>query len=317
MHAIEPSPAPVSILIVVVLYKCEFAKSQALTSILQILKTDPELADHFSLILYDNSPERLNQNPVGTVPLLYVHDPSNSGLAVAYNFALARAELQGSEWILLFDQDTKATRKFLLELVVSATNLRDVANVAAIVPKLLVNGIVHSPATHFLDVLRRQFSTPAPNTYNSLVGIQEDRLNFYNSASTLRVSTLRSIGAFPTEFWLDYLDHTVFHTLFVNGYRVYVLNASLEHDQSDADLTDVSALRHRNVLRAQTLFVKRAGNLVDRTLYRVWLLRYSRKLRSLCKDRRVWRETALQALRLRIGTPSATSEKGPTIVRIC
>ena len=179
---------------------------------------------------------------------------------------------------------------------------------AAIVPKLLVKGIVYSPATHFIDVLRGQFSRPTPNTYDTLLGIQERRLNVYNSASTLRVSALRSIGAFPKEFWLDYLDHTVFHTLFVKGYSIYVMHASLEHEQSDADLQRVSSWRHHNVLRAQTLFVKRTGNPIDRLLYRIWLLRYSRKLRTLCTDKRVWRETALQALLLRVPEPDRPSK---------
>lgn len=306
-----------SILVAVVLYKCSFAESLAVSSLLRILNEDPSLAKHFSFVLYDNSPEPQNQDLAAALPILYVHDPSNGGLAPAYNFALARAESEGSEWLLLFDQDTSATRDFLLELVALAQTLHGETRVAAIVPKLLVNGIVYSPATHFIDVLRRQFSPSTPNTYNSLLGMQENRLNVYNSASTIRVSALKSIGAFPKEFWLDYLDHTVFHTLFVNGYRIYVMHASLEHDQSDADLQDVSALRHQNVLKAQALFVKRAGNPADRLLYRIWLLRYSRKLRSLCKDKRVWRETALQAFRMRVTDSAVPSGKAPRNISIC
>jgi hypothetical protein len=186
--------------------------------------------------------------------------------------------------------------------------LQGQTNVAAIVPKLLVKGLVYSPSTHFIDMLRGQFSRPAPNTYDALLGIQERRLSVYNSASTLRISALRSIGAFPKEFWLDYLDHTVFHTLFVKGYSIYVMHASLEHDQSDEDLQSVPSWRHHNVLRAQTLFVKRTGNPIDRLLYRIWLLRHSRKLRSLCTDKRVWRETALQALLLRAPKPGRPSQ---------
>jgi hypothetical protein len=86
------------------------------------------------------------------------------------------------------------------------------------------------------------------------------------------------------------------------------MHASLEHEQSDEDLQSVSAWRHHNVLRAQTLFVKRTGNPIDRLLYRIWLLRYSRKLRSLCPDKRVWRETALQALLLRGPEPGRLSK---------
>jgi GT2 family glycosyltransferase len=299
--------------VVVVLYNCDLSQSQSVSSLLRILNEHPALAKRFSVILYDNSPQAQSPAVAGDLPVHYVHDPSNGGLAPAYNLALARAESEGCEWLLLFDQDTSPTLDFLLELVTLATTLQSETTVAAIVPKLLVNGIVYSPATHFIDVLRRQFSPPGPNRYDSLAGVQGHRVNIYNSASTLRVSALRSIGAFPTEFWLDYLDHTVFHTLFANGYRIYIMRASLEHDQSDADLQRISPWRHHNVLKAQTLFVKRTGNRIDRLLYRIWLLRYSRKLRSECNDKRIWRETALQALLLRVPGPGGTKKESEKI----
>ncbi len=302
-----------SILVAVVMYKCSFSESLTLSSLLQILNNDPALAKQFSLAIYDNSPQAQSLAVDSDFPVHYVHDPSNGGLAPAYNLALARAESEGCEWLLLFDQDTPPTHDFLLELVTLTTTLRGETSVAAIVPKLLVNGIVYSPATHFIDVLRRQFSPPTPNTYDRLVGVQEQRINIYNSASTLRVSALRSIGGFPTEFWLDYLDHTVFHTLFANAYRIYVMRASLEHDQSDADLGRISAWRHDNVLKAQTLFVKRTGTRVDRMLYRIWLLRYSRKLRSECDDKRIWKETVLQALLLRVPGRDRTMKESEKI----
>jgi GT2 family glycosyltransferase len=308
-HNATQNHDPASIVVSVVLYKCSFAESHAVSGLLRILGEDLRLAKHFSLIVCDNSPQPQKQDFTSPLPILYIHDPSNGGLAPAYNFALSHAQSQGAEWLLLFDQDTIVTRDFLIELVALTSTLRKETTVAAIVPKLLVNGIVYSPATHFIDVLRKQFVAPGPNRYSSLQGIQESRLNVYNSASTLRVSALKAIGGFPGEFWLDYLDHTVFHTLFVTGYRIYVMNASLDHQQSDADLKDVSAARHQNVLTAQALYVKRTGNLLDRLLYRVWLLRYSRKLRTLCKDKRVWRITALQAFRLRTAESSLSSQK--------
>ena len=90
---------------------------------------------------------------------------------------MARAESEAREWLLLFDQDTSPTLEFLLELLdVAATVHRQ--GVEAIVPKFLVNGIVYSPATHFIDVLRQQFLPPNPNTYDSLQGIQEHGLTF-------------------------------------------------------------------------------------------------------------------------------------------
>ena len=148
-------------------------------------------------------------------PIHYVHDPSNGGLATAYNFALARAESEDREWLLLLDQDTSLTREFIVELLETArTPAYAARQVAAIVPKLLVNGKVYSPAIPFIDQMRRQFlpSQTSPRLPMSSEFSRGPCMPI-TPASTLSVSALRSIGGFPVEFWLDFLDHAVFHAL--------------------------------------------------------------------------------------------------------
>jgi GT2 family glycosyltransferase len=290
----------VNFLAVVVVYKCEFAASKSVSSLLQILEENTELAGHFSLLLYDNSAQPQSAPTSTNFAIEYVHDASNGGLVAAYNYALARAEAEAREWLLLFDQDTSPTSAFLCELVEASAKLHDQKLVAAIVPKLLVQGKILSPTVHFVDQLRRQYRRSEQIVSSDISGIQQQRLGGYNSAATLRVSALRSIGGFPPEFWLDYLDHTVFHKFFISGYRTFVMHAMLIHDSSHAELENVPSWRMHNVLLAQTLFVKESGNFFDRLLYRIWLLRYSRTLRRLCPDPEVWKETALQALLLRV-----------------
>ena len=251
------------------------------------------MASHFSLVIYDNSPER--QQIAEDFPFHYVHDPANGGLAAAYNYALSLAEDTGYEWLLLLDQDTTLTREFLAELIACANALRTEDNVAAIVPKLMVRGKILSPAEHFLDFLRHQFRNYV-QTLGQAAGIQQGRVSAYNSGSALSVPVLRSIGGFPEEFWLDYLDHAIFHALWASGRRVYVLQAVLQHDLAESNLNARPIWRFRNVLRAQSLFVKRTGNFTDRLLYRLWLLRSVRRLRADLQDKRVWKETARQAL---------------------
>jgi GT2 family glycosyltransferase len=300
MPASQPSYLPTSILAVVVLYKCDLSQSQTVCSLFQILNENPELAKQFSLVLYDNSPQPQSLAMPAVFPTHYVHDPSNSGLATAYNFALARAESEGRAWLLLLDQDTSLTPDFLFELLQAANNLSAAPAVAAIVPKLLVNGIMHSPAIPFIEQLRRQFLPPVQPIGQSVVGVMPKPMCSYNSGSTFRVSALRSISGFPTEFWLDFLDHAVFHALSDNGYRVYVMLATLVHESSYSDLGSMPIWRLHNVLMAQTLYVKQSGNFIDRFLYRIYLLRHSRNVRQACKDPRMWRETALQAFLLRV-----------------
>ena len=300
MPAILASHSPSSILSVIVLYNCELARSLSFASLLQILNTNPELAKHLSLVLYDNSPQPQSHATSAGFPIFYIHDPSNGGLAAAYNFALARAESEQREWLLLLDQDTTLTAEFISELVQAAGTLHPRNEVAAIVPKLSVNGRIDSPSTDFFRLLRRQFSPPEEAMSENVVGIQEQPLCSYNSASTIRVRAVRSIGGFPSEFWLDFMDHAVFHALSVSGYCVYVMRATLTHDSSYSDHRSLPLWRLLNILRARTLHVQKSGSPVDRFLYRIWLLRHSRNLRESYKDPRAWRETALQALRLKV-----------------
>ena len=276
----------------------------------QILNENPELAKHFSLVLYDNSPQPQMHDMPAHFPIQYVHDPCNGGLASAYNFALARAESDEREWLLLLDQDTSPTREFLFELLETTRTLHARQEVAAIVPKLLVHGKIDSPSTDFFDQMRRQFLRPRQTMSQDVVGVQEQHLCSYNSGSTLRVSALRSIGGFPPEFWLDFMDHAVFHALYVSGYRVYVLLATLVHDSSYSDIASLPIWRLHNILLARTLYVKRSGNFVDRLLYRIWLLRHSRNLRRSCKDPRMWKETALQALLLKVPNGQGPRSQG-------
>jgi GT2 family glycosyltransferase len=292
------STSQASILVVIVLYKRAPCESQSFRSLLDILGANQDLAQHFSLILYDNSPQRQDFEEPPDFPFLYQHDPTNAGLPAAYNFALALALEKHHQWLLLLDQDTTPTRDFLAELLASTISLGAQQGVASIVPKLLVDGKIFSPAAHFIDQVRHQYRRSNHAVSRDLVGVQQGRLVAYNSGATLRVSALHSIGGFPEEFWLDYLDHAVFHALSVRGHSMFVMRTEIEHESSQATLSSVPAWRQRNLLSAQTLFAKQTGNFFDRLLYRIWLLRYSRTLWIRYPDRRLWKEAAIHSLLL-------------------
>jgi GT2 family glycosyltransferase len=289
-----------SILGILVLYRRAPSESEAFNSLVDLWMADPELASSLPFIVYDNSPQPLKWEAPVEFPLTYKHDSSNGGLASAYNFALAEAERRGTEWLLLLDQDTVLTPEFFEELIACATSLQAQSDVGSIVPKLLANGKLASPAAHFLDQMRRQFKRSSHAVDRNATGVQRGRLSAYNSGTTFRVSALRAIGGFPQEFWLDYLDHAVFHLLHTKGYRMFVMRAVLHHDSSQENMNASPMWRQLNHLAAQMSFVHWAGTNFERLLYRCWLLRFSRRLRSLYSDRRLWRETAKQALLWRI-----------------
>jgi GT2 family glycosyltransferase len=298
-----PDPHPQShipVLAVIVLHRREPSQSESLCSLVQILTENPDLEKSFSVIIYDNSPQRQDCEVAANfpVPVLYKHDPTNPGLATAYNFALDYAVKDRFEWLLLLDQDTPVTYGFLTELIACAKTLRPQPQVGAIVPKLLVDGKIYSPLAHFIDHLRHQYRRSNHAVSRQIVGLQDRRLTAYNSGATFRVLALQSIGGFPQEYWLDYLDHAVFHALFVRGYRTYVLRSEIKHDASQATMGQVPAWRQRNLLSAQGRFVQQTGSFLDRLLYRIWLLRYSSSLWIRHPDKHLWKEALLRAVSL-------------------
>ena len=311
-----PDPHPQShipVLAVIVLHRRAPSQSESVCSLVQILKANPDLEKSFSVIIYDNSPQQQGCEVAGNFPVsvLYKHDPTNPGLATAYNFALGKACENEHEWLLLLDQDTPVTYGFLTELIACAKTLRLQPQVGAIVPKLLVDGKIYSPLAHFIDHLRHQYRRSNNAVSKQIVGLQDGRLTAYNSGAALRVLALQSIGGFPQEYWLDYLDHAVFHALFVRGYRTYVLRTEIKHDASQAAMGRVPAWRQRNLLLAQSRFVQQTGNILDRLLYRIWLLRYSISLWIRHPDKHLWKEALLKAVSL-----NGRTDKPPTSHRI-
>ncbi len=252
------------------------------------------------VIVYDNSPEYQATAPSLPLNLTYYAAPENGGLAPAYNLALRHALEQQSEWLLLLDQDTEVTASYLQELLALSASLSADESVAAVVPKLAWNGRVQSPEDHLFDQLRSQFQHRDHGVSLSASGIQSHRLVAYNSGALMRVRALDAIGGFPSDFWLDFLDHAVFHMFAARGCYIYIMQSVLAHPLAHTNRHEVPLWRERNVLSAQTLFVKRFGSFMDKLRYRVFLLRMSRQSFHACSDRRVGLEKMLQAIFLRV-----------------
>jgi GT2 family glycosyltransferase len=241
---------------VVVLYKQSPRDAQALSSLLDICASDAAIASQIKILVYDNSPQfqGLCLETAGAecgVNIEYSHAVENSGLAYAYNVALSLARARKLPWLLLLDQDTCLTRQFFDELL---KMLQDnyPHNVTAFVPKLVHGDLVLSPQVVGKVFYRRMQS--------SFAGCSSEPLVAFNSAACLRVEDLLAIKGFPEEFWLDYLDHMVFHRLQQSGGKVFVLNSQLEHSLSMADIElNVSTERYANILEAEWMFVQKSG----------------------------------------------------------
>jgi GT2 family glycosyltransferase len=283
---------------VIVLYGQSPGQSAALSSLLEAAAGRPDAAERISLIVYDNSPEPHELSASMSFEAHYIHDAENAGLARAYNAALARAQAQGSTWLLLLDQDTRLSSEYLTELLSVSDALASSAKVAAIAPKLWAGTRLYSPESPFLWQIRRQFSDQHHAVDETVSGMAAEPLTAYNSGAALRVTALEEIGGFPEDFWLDFLDHAVFQQLRLRGYDLWVMRTVLEQNLSHMDLDTVPMWRHWSVLAAETRFVLKFGNVADRLYFRWWLLKTSRSFRRSCSDKRIWRMRAAQAFRM-------------------
>jgi GT2 family glycosyltransferase len=296
-----PPVAP-TIYAVIVLFNQNATDSPAVQAFAAALAMDADFAGEFRLLLYDNSPDAQAVTPTCE----YHHDPTNQGLAAAYNYALARAAAEQCAWLLLLDQDTQVTREYLEEVVTLTRELAANLRVSAIVPKLRSDKGIKSPTLDFLEWLRRQFQFPRRRALFATAetyGLQEEQFSAFNSASVLRVESLQKIGGFPKAFWLDFLDVAVFNALHTSGTRLFVMHATLLHELSlDTKRfyeKDGSLARYQNFLSAMVRFVRVYGRPGDLWLARFWLFKNAFILLRTSKDRRFSSASFKQALLLR------------------
>jgi len=258
---------------VVVLYRIALHESETFQTLSAALRDYPALAARISLLIYDNSPElQAVELPVGFfAKASYQHDPSNGGLATAYNHALRAAEQAGITWLWLFDQDTTVVPG-LIPATFAAIDRLPTSEVCGIVPKLVQDGIMLSPiAVHRFRYL------PMDEGFS---GVNSGLLTALNSCACLRVSALRAIGGFPSQYWLDFLDHAVFHRLHEQGGRLLVLDVIIPHRLSTNNLQKESSHRRfDNLLAAEWQFVRETGWGGGSLMHRVRLLK--RAVRTL------------------------------------
>jgi GT2 family glycosyltransferase len=270
MNLLEPNPSESgvkSILAVIVLYKVPAEQSASFQSMRHLLASDPQVAAAVDWIVCDNTPYEQPRPPA--FDDLYSRDPTNPGLAKCYNLALREAQSRKIPWLMVLDQDTTVTAEYLQEALAVARNLLDRTDAVAIVPRLANRGNVCSP--HYVP-----FMGPARPIDPGVVGIAPDPLCVFNSGAILRVNALETIGGFPAEYPLDYLDHATFTPLQKAGGKLYILRSTLSHDLSTNDHgRHIPELvpRQIGILDAEFRYYRQYGSAWERALRRLRLLR--------------------------------------------
>ncbi|HWE86990.1 MAG TPA: hypothetical protein VG267_18745 [Terracidiphilus sp.] len=251
-----------SILPIVVLYNLRLSDSPTYRTFCAAARhcgSDPS-----RIAVYDNSPVRQADPEEEAHLKAFYHDPNNSGLAAGYNWALARAEESGIEWLLLLDQDSELPVEFLSIMLDAAMLYEPQPQVAAIVPHVRGSAGPISP-----NRVRFGRLAAVPET---LSGVIPYEITAVNSGVLVRTDFVRSIGGFNPDFPLDCLDHWLFHEIYARGEVAAIATSCMRHDLSVRDYRNkVSVNRYRSILFSEGLFVATTKSRIERMFY-VWRL---------------------------------------------
>ena len=258
------------ILIVVVLYKRSPAQSQTIMSLAEVFAQQPQLLPAFQIFVWDNTPEpapRQCQEPTFPFPCIYRRATRNLGTAGAYNQALVFAESVAAPWLLLFDQDTTVSPEFLPRILAYSERLQNTTEIATVVPFIYSHGALVSPRSIGSFNRVRQI----PITFN---GVFKQLGYAVNSATLMRVASLREIGGYSEEFWLDLSDVYAFQELFRRGRYMYVAaDLQLQHSIAAMDFDkEMTPQRYRNFLAAESAYVDLYTSLPEQAVHLFRLL---------------------------------------------
>ena len=231
--------------IVIVFYKQVIEESTTFRTLKEALLLNERKLEELNLILYDNSPDKQEAelSQYEGISISYVHDSRNLGITVAYNYAYQVAKKNGSNWLILLDHDSVLTPKYINEFLCFEVNN---STIAAIVPKINCENKMISPV--YSQTLR-PLHDEKPKA-----GLQDQPVMAINSGALIRVDFLNEMGGFNEDFPLDYLDHWLFYEIYARGYKVWVLEATLEHELSVMDYSRVSFKRYKSILESEIRF---------------------------------------------------------------
>jgi GT2 family glycosyltransferase len=254
------------IVIVVVLYKRSPAQSQTIRSLTEIFARKPELLDYFQVFIWDNSPAAIF-DPVAPFPREYRHDGRNLGTSGAYNKAMEFAESIGSQWLLLFDQDTTVSEEYLPRMLEYSRRFQDDPEIGTVVPFIYSHGTLVSP--RWLGRFNRVKQIP-PNFH----GVYRRKAYAVNSATLMRVAALREIGGYSEEFWLDLSDVYAFQAMYKKGRYMFIAGElQLQHSIAALDFDkEMTPHRYRNFLAAESAYVDLYSTPLERACHLLRLL---------------------------------------------
>jgi GT2 family glycosyltransferase len=232
-----------TILPILVLYNCALETSETYRTFIASAHNaslDPSL-----IAVYDNNQLRQVSLAEETHLFAYKHDPSNGGIAAAYNWTLDIAKSHGFSWLMFLDQDSTLTDNFLSRMLEYSREQERNPRIAAVAPYLMARSGIISPGVIHIN-----------HTKPLSLGISgEYTKGCYaaNSGMLMRVTSLKEIGGYDENFWLDYSDIVVWYKLYKQGKHLYIAgDLRLQHMLASNDFDgSMSPERYRNGIIAE------------------------------------------------------------------
>ncbi|EMF0505375.1 glycosyltransferase [Enterococcus hirae] len=262
------------IVVVIVLYQQRFSQSPSFDLLMKAVKEKK-----IQLVVYDNSPvKQLEPLLEQDKDISYYHDPSNPGLATAYNYALNHAQ-QNIRYFVTLDHDSQLTATYFDTLL----TIDWTDELVAAVPLVYAGSNQISPV--FAD---RYINRQVEKVDRSQ--LSQRRIMAINSGAVFSIKFLKEIGGFNLDFPLDFLDHWLFLTIYQFKKTVFILPEKMEHDLSVLDYQKVSVTRYQSILKAEKTFYQNYDKEMLPRHRKQLLLRTVKQFLTV-RNRKIWRLT--------------------------
>lgn len=234
------------ILFVIVLYKSNYKETKTYVSLLKKYNKQ--------IYIYDNSP---TPQDIHYKNIIYIHDPKNSGLSVAYNKAAQYAKDNGYKWILLLDQDTTFEDGAIEKYIEAIKNNPDIKLFA---PKHKIkSGLYISPTKYYL-----KYSRPSKKVQTGLTKFS--KASPINSGMLINVNAYWEVGGYDNEVTLDFSDIR-FIEKFKNNYNSYYIIDSTCIQDFSVDEIDTNKLLNRYIIYCKCAKACYRQNMIDSIAY--------------------------------------------------
>lgn len=262
------------IVVVIVLYQQRFSQSPSFDLLMKAVKEKK-----IQLVVYDNSPvKQLEPLLEQDKDISYYHDPSNPGLATAYNYALNHAQ-QNIRYFVTLDHDSQLTATYFDTLL----TIDWTDELVAAVPLVYAGSNQISPV--FAD---RYINRQVEKVDRSQ--LSQRRIMAINSGAVFSIKFLKEISGFNLDFPLDFLDHWLFWTIYQFKKTVFILPEKMEHDLSVLDYQKVSVTRYQSILKAEKTFYQNYDKEMLPRHRKQLLLRTVKQFLTV-RNRKIWRLT--------------------------